>query len=74
MAGAALCAPPGADFLGFWAAGIQNALWRDREGTKMLYFSMEPVAEKLASQGLRNDRCETVSGHARIMLGIVIEL
>ena len=31
----------------------------------MLYFSMEPVAPKLASQGL------TVSGHARIMLGIV---
>ena len=35
----------------------------------MLYFSMEPVAPKLASQGLRNDGCETVSGHARIMLG-----
>ena len=46
----------------------------NREGTKMLYFSMEPVAEKLASQGLRNDRCEAVSGHARIMLGIVIEV
>ena len=30
---------------------------------------MEPVAPKLASQGLRNDGCETVSGHARIMLG-----
>ena len=37
----------------------------------MLYFSMEPVAPKLASQGLRNDGCETVSGHSRIMLGIV---
>ena len=37
----------------------------------MLYFSMEPVAPKLASQGLRNDGCETVSGHARIILGIV---
>ena len=35
----------------------------------MLYFSMEPVAPKLASQGLRNDGCETVSGHSRIMLG-----
>ena len=27
------------------------------------------VAPKLASQGLRNDGCETVSGHARIILG-----
>ena len=34
-------------------------------------FSMEPVAPKLASEGLRNDGCETVSGHSRIMLGIV---
>ena len=32
---------------------------------EMPYFSMEPVAPKLASQGLRNDRCETVSGHSR---------
>ena len=31
----------------------------------MLYFAMEPVTPKLASQGLRNDGCETVSGHAR---------
>ena len=37
----------------------------------MLYDSMEPMAPKLASQGLRNDGCETVSGHARIMVGIV---
>ena len=37
----------------------------------MLYFSMGPVAPKLASQGLRNDGCETVSGHARIILGMV---
>ena len=28
----------------------------------MLYFSMEPVAPKLASQGLRNDGCDTASG------------
>ena len=35
------------------------------------YFSMEPVAPKLASQGLRNDGCETVSDHSRIILGIV---
>ena len=32
---------------------------------------MEPVAPKLASQGLRNDGCETVSSHAQIILGIV---
>ena len=31
----------------------------------MLYFSMEPVAPKLVRQGLRNDGCETVSGHSR---------
>ena len=30
---------------------------------------MAPVAPKLASEGLRNDGCETVSGHSRIMLG-----
>ena len=37
----------------------------------MLYFSMEPMVPKLASEGLRNDGCETVSGHAPIMVGIV---
>ena len=37
----------------------------------MLCFSIERVAPKLASQALRNDVRETVSGHARIMLGIV---
>ena len=60
-----ICVPPCADFL---AGAIQNALRRERTH-EMLYFSMEPVAPKLASQGLRNDGCETVSGHARIMLG-----
>ena len=35
----------------------------------MLYFSIEPVASNLASLALRNDGCETVSGHSRIMLG-----
>ena len=35
----------------------------------MLYFSMELVAPKLASQGLRNDG--SCSDPARIMLGIV---
>ena len=34
----------------------------------MLYFSIEPVASNPASLALRNDGCETVSGHARIML------
>ena len=34
----------------------------------MLYFSKEPVASNLASLALRNDGCETVSGHGRIML------
>ena len=66
VAGTALCAPPCADFV---AGAIQNALWRDSERTKCCIFSMEPMAPKLASQGLRNDGCETVSGHARIMLG-----
>ena len=31
----------------------------------MLYFSIEPVASNLASLALRNDGCETVSGHGR---------
>ena len=35
----------------------------------MLCFSIEGVAPKLASQALRNDVCETVSGHARVMVG-----
>ena len=35
----------------------------------MLYFSIEPVASNLASLALRNDGCETVSDHARIMVG-----
>ena len=35
----------------------------------MLYFSIEPVASNLASLALRNDGRETVSGHARIMVG-----
>ena len=34
----------------------------------MLYFAIEPVASNLASLALRNDGCETVSGH-RIILG-----
>ena len=34
-------------------------------------FSIEPVASNLASLALRNDGCETVSGHSRIMVGIV---
>ena len=37
----------------------------------MLHFSIEPVASNLASLALRNDGCETVSDHARIMVGIV---
>ena len=36
----------------------------------MLYFSMEPVAPKLASQGLRNDGCEGL-GSCSGMVGIV---
>ena len=35
----------------------------------MLHFSIEPVASNLASLALRNDGCETVSGHSRIMVG-----
>ena len=34
---------------------------------EMPYFSIEPVASNLASLALRNDGCETVSGHGRIM-------
>ena len=36
---------------------------------EMLHFSIEPVASNLASLALRNDGCETVSGHARVMAG-----
>ena len=36
--------------------------------------SMEPVAPKLASQGLRNDGCETVSDHSRNRLSIGIRV
>ena len=61
VAGTALCAPPCADFV---AGAIQNALRRDSERTKCCIFHLEPVAPKLASQGLRND-----GGHARIILG-----
>ena len=35
----------------------------------MLFFSIEPVASNLASLALRNDGCETVSGHSRILVG-----
>ena len=35
----------------------------------MLRFSIEGVAPKLASLALRNAVCETVSGHAHIMVG-----
>ena len=35
----------------------------------MLYFSIEPVASNLVSLALRNDGCETVSDHSRIILG-----
>ena len=38
----------------------------------MLCFSIVRVAPKLASQALRNDVCETVSGHGRIMVGIFV--
>ena len=37
----------------------------------MLHFSIEGVAPKLASLDFRNAVCETVSGHGRIILGIV---
>ena len=83
VAGTTLCEPPCADFVAgaglgeppcadFVAGAIQNALWSDSDRTKcciFMYFSMEAMAPKLASQGLRNDGRETVSGHARIMLG-----
>ena len=36
---------------------------------RILCFSIERVAPKLASQALRNDVHETVSGFSRIMLG-----
>ena len=39
----------------------------------MLYFSMELMAPKLVGQGFRNDGCEMVSGHARIMVAAFCE-
>ena len=58
VAGAALCEPPCEDFVG-------------GSGHEMRCFSIERVTPKLASQALQTDVCETVSGHARIMVGIV---
>ena len=52
------------------AGATQNAC----EMHEMLYFSMEPVAPKLATQGLRNDGCETVLDHSRNRTSIGIRV
>ena len=59
VAGTALCAPPCADFV---AGATQNALWRDSERTKCCIFQWN---RWLRSWQVRNDGCETVSGHGR---------
>ena len=66
MAGTVLCKIPWVDFA---AGAIQNAFFEKYRTHKMLCFSIETVAPKLASQVLRNDVCETVSGHVRFILG-----
>ena len=61
VAGTSLCEPPGADF-------VAGAALETIADARNAVFSIEPVASNLA---LWNDGCETVSGHARIIVGIV---
>ena len=63
MAGAALCEPPGADFV---AGAIQNEI-ADARNAGFFNRRGGSDAPKLASQALRNAVCETVSGHSRII-------
>ena len=76
VAGAALCEPPCADFVAgaalvnlhvqiSWQAQYKMRFREIADARNAVFFNPIRVAPKLASQALRNDVCETVSGHIR---------
>ena len=65
VASAALCEPPEIS----WQAQCKMRSREIADARIAVFFNMEGVAPKLASQALRNAVCETVSGHSRIMVG-----